>query len=81
MSKKRPNPLTPEELTGIQVSGPKKQAAGFPAVSHSMRHALGQSGITRGTKALLKLNQKNGFDCPSLLLARPGRREGLDRIL
>ena len=39
MSKKRPNPLTPEELTGIQVSSPKKQAAGFPAVSHSLRHA------------------------------------------
>jgi molybdopterin-dependent oxidoreductase alpha subunit len=65
MSKKRPNPLTPEELTGIKVSSPKKQAAGFPAVSHSLRHVFGQSGIVRGTKALLKLNQKNGFDCPS----------------
>ena len=77
MSKKRPNPLTPEELTGIQVSGPKKQAAGFPAVSHSMRHVFGQSGITRGTKALLKLNQKNGFDCPSCAWPDPDDERAL----
>ena len=48
-------------------------------MSHSLRHAFRASGITRGTKALLKLNQKNGFDAPGAWPA--GRRDGLDRIL
>ena len=77
MSKKRPNPLTPEELTGVKVSESKKYAAGFPAVSNSLRHVFGQSGIARGTKALLTLNQKKGFDCPSCAWPDPDDERAL----
>ncbi len=77
MSKKRPNHLNPEELTGIKVSESKKYAAGFPAVSNSLRHVFGQSGIARGTKALLTLNQKKGFDCPSCAWPDPDDERAL----
>ncbi len=42
-----------------------KVAAGVPAVFISMKHVFGEAGFFRGLKALNKLNQKDGFDCPS----------------
>lgn len=55
----------PEKLTGLKSGVIKKTAAGIPAVLSSFRHVLGEAGLIRGWKALAKLNQKNGFDCPS----------------
>ncbi len=55
----------PEEHTGLTKGDAKKVAAGLPAVTNSLKMVYGQAGLGRGTKALLKLNQKNGFDCPS----------------
>ena len=40
-------------------------AAGFPAVFNVMKYAHETSGLVRGTRALLRLNQVEGFDCPS----------------
>ncbi len=60
-----PSALTPEEHTGIRVGSPSHAAAGLPAVLSSLKHVFTQAGVVRGTKAMLKLNQKNGFDCPS----------------
>ena len=34
-------------------------------MASSLNHVFGQAGVVRGTEALMKLNQKNGFDCPS----------------
>jgi len=44
---------------------PKKWAAGIPAVTSSMSHILREAGPLRGGMALLEMNQKGGFDCPS----------------
>ncbi len=44
---------------------PKEWAAGTPAVVSSLKQVMSTAGPLRGTKALLKLNQKKGFDCPS----------------
>ena len=49
----------------LKLDSPKKWATGTPAVASSLKHILTQAGPVRGTKALLKLNQKKGFDCPS----------------
>jgi len=46
-------------------AGPKTSAAGTPAVVSSLKHVFGKAGVARGTKALLRLNQAGGFDCPS----------------
>lgn len=48
-----------------KVSKPKTTAAGPAAVASSMKHIMRTAGPVRGTKALLDLNQKDGFDCPS----------------
>ena len=49
-------------------------AAGFPGVYHAMRYAAATSGMIRGTKALLHLNQVKGFDCPSCAWPDPAHR-------
>ncbi|MCW3465649.1 FdhF/YdeP family oxidoreductase [Chitinophaga nivalis] len=54
----------PVKFTGIKLSQPKTVAAGIPAVISSMRHILEEMNAFRGMKALLELNQKDGFDCP-----------------
>ena len=59
-----PNAENPESFTGIRLEKPKKTAAGIPAVLHSLQHVFGEMDLIRGTKALLALNQKKGFDCP-----------------
>ncbi len=47
------------------IGKPKSHAGGTPAVASSLRHVMKTAGPIRGTQALLKLNQTDGFDCPS----------------
>ncbi|WP_030292135.1 FdhF/YdeP family oxidoreductase [Streptomyces katrae] len=47
-----------------QVAPPQHAAAGLPAIGHTLRIAQQQMGVARTARTLLKLNQKNGFDCP-----------------
>jgi molybdopterin-dependent oxidoreductase alpha subunit len=47
-----------------QVTAPKHAAAGLPAVAQTVKVAGAQMGARRATLTLLKVNQKNGFDCP-----------------
>ncbi|MFC9426777.1 FdhF/YdeP family oxidoreductase [Streptomyces sp. NPDC056987] len=47
-----------------QVAAPKHAAAGLPAIGHTLRIAQQQMGVRRTAQTLLKVNQKNGFDCP-----------------
>jgi molybdopterin-dependent oxidoreductase alpha subunit len=65
MSKpKKPNPENPEQFEKLKLTLPKDVAAGIPAVVSSAKHILNEMDAMRGMKALLKLNQKDGFDCP-----------------
>ncbi|MFE2020762.1 FdhF/YdeP family oxidoreductase [Streptomyces sp. NPDC059499] len=47
-----------------QVEAVQHAAAGLPAVAHSLRVAQQQMGVRRTAQTLLKVNQKDGFDCP-----------------
>ncbi|MFD4833256.1 FdhF/YdeP family oxidoreductase [Streptomyces uncialis] len=47
-----------------QVTPPPHHAAGLPAVGHSLRMAQQQMGVRRTALTLLRVNQKDGFDCP-----------------
>lgn len=60
----KPNPENPEQFENIKLSEVKDVAAGIPAVISSVKHVFGEMGPIRGLKALAKLNQKDGFDCP-----------------
>jgi molybdopterin-dependent oxidoreductase alpha subunit len=54
----------PAEFTGVQITPRSVHAGGMPAVVSTMRHAWNEMGALRGTRTLLRLNQKGGFDCP-----------------
>jgi molybdopterin-dependent oxidoreductase alpha subunit len=47
-----------------QVTAPQQAAAGLPGVGHTLRVAQQQMGVGRTARTLLKVNQKDGFDCP-----------------
>ena len=42
----------------------RRVAAGVPAVLVALRHSLAQMGPRRTVETLLKVNQRDGFDCP-----------------
>ncbi|MEW2553130.1 FdhF/YdeP family oxidoreductase [Streptomyces zhihengii] len=47
-----------------QVAAPQHAAAGLTAIAHTLRMAQEQMGVARTARTLLKVNQKDGFDCP-----------------
>lgn len=57
--------MTFEDEDQLKLKKAKDWATGLPAVSSSLKHVYESAGLNRGTEALLKLNQKRGFDCPS----------------
>ncbi|MBC6991297.1 FdhF/YdeP family oxidoreductase [Hymenobacter sp. BT491] len=54
-----------DKLTGLKLEARAKVAAGITAVVKSMEFSWTEGGLTRGTKGLLNMNQKDGFDCSS----------------
>jgi len=51
-----------------------KPTAGLPAVINSLVYTAETAGLIRGTRALLKVNQVDGFDCPGCAWPEPGHR-------
>ncbi|HEX9834138.1 MAG TPA: FdhF/YdeP family oxidoreductase, partial [Mycobacterium sp.] len=61
--------------TDVVVTHEKSFAAGIPAIVVSLRRGLEQMGVLRTARTLLKLNQRNGFDCPGCAWPeKPGHR-------
>jgi len=58
------SPSNPVETDGLQLEHPQVTAGGIPAITSTLRHALGEAGVVRGIKLLRDLNQFAGFDCP-----------------
>ena len=65
MMKRNVSFKTPEEFTGIELTEPLDYAAGIPGVKATLEHTFKEMGVLRSMKGLIKMNQKNGFDCPS----------------
>jgi molybdopterin-dependent oxidoreductase alpha subunit len=57
------NPTSPDQPP--RQTKAKSHAGGTPAVASAIKHVMKTAGPVRGTKALLDLNQTDGFDCPS----------------
>ncbi|MEU5533236.1 FdhF/YdeP family oxidoreductase [Streptomyces sp. NPDC020362] len=57
-----------------QVAEPKHAAAGLPAIGHTLRIAQQQMGVKRTALTLLRVNQKDGFDCPGCAWPEPDHR-------
>ncbi|HEX8355674.1 MAG TPA: FdhF/YdeP family oxidoreductase [Pyrinomonadaceae bacterium] len=54
----------PEEFTGGEFTGASEVSGGLGAVWSATRHIVREAGVVRGARTLLKVNQKDGFDCP-----------------
>lgn len=55
----------PETFTSLEVKPRIEVAAGKIAVYESLKHGFREMGVVNSMKALLKMNQQDGFDCPS----------------
>ncbi len=60
-----PHAAPPYELLNLNVTQPHNWAAGVPAVYYSVKNLIQEKTVLRGGKALMKMNQFDGFDCPS----------------
>ena len=67
----------PEALTGLKLEERAKMAAGVTAVIKSMQFSWGESGVGRGTQVLLRMNQKDGFDCSSCAWPDPDEHRSM----
>ncbi|MDB4974403.1 MAG: putative dehydrogenase [Myxococcaceae bacterium] len=65
---------TPELPEQLSLGAPARSAAGIPAVLSTLRHARRDTGLWRGAKLLLQINQKDGFDCQSCAWPNPEQR-------
>ncbi|HEY1764953.1 MAG TPA: FdhF/YdeP family oxidoreductase [Opitutaceae bacterium] len=61
----------PLESAGPRFGRASSAAAGLAAVAKTMEFAVGEMGLSRGVSALLRLNQKDGFDCQSCAWPNP----------
>src|SRR6267378_6344823 len=60
-----------EELSLVQITPISKVAGGIPSIIATAKTAWDEMGVTRGVRTLLKLNQKDGFDCPGCAWPEP----------
>ena len=60
-----PSAQNPEKLRDLRFNGPKKWAAGIPAVFAALTDVIEEGSPVRTTAALFAMNQKGGFDCSS----------------
>ena len=62
---KEPNAENPYKLLDLKLTKVETWAAGVPAVVAAFSDLIEEKTLVRGTKALFKMNQVGGFDCPS----------------
>ncbi|XVQ08635.1 FdhF/YdeP family oxidoreductase [Spirillospora sp. CA-255316] len=60
--------------SGLEVTAPKDWAAGVPGVTAALRQSYDQMGVGRTALTLLRVNQKQGFDCPGCAWPEGGKR-------
>ncbi|HTW20031.1 MAG TPA: FdhF/YdeP family oxidoreductase [Mycobacteriales bacterium] len=63
---------------GLRVSKPPGAAAGLPGVYHGLQHAEREMGLPRSLTTLRRLNQQDGFDCPSCAWPDPPHRHRIE---
>ncbi|WP_340199984.1 FdhF/YdeP family oxidoreductase [Ascidiimonas sp. W6] len=54
-----------EKFSKIKVGEPLKDAAGMLGVKAALQHGFKEMGVLKSMKALLDMNQQDGFSCPS----------------
>jgi anaerobic selenocysteine-containing dehydrogenase len=70
VSESLPSAQPPLEREPARLDAPSAAAAGLAAVAKTAQ-LVGAMGLVRGTRALLDVNQRNGFDCQSCAWPSP----------
>lgn len=63
-----------DDASKLKITPPPETSAGIHAVTNALKHVFGKMGVIRGTRGLLKLNQKGGIDCQSCAWPDPDTR-------
>jgi len=50
--------------TRLRVGKRESEAVGVPAVVNALKISIEQMGVVRSVQSLIRVNQKDGFDCP-----------------
>jgi molybdopterin-dependent oxidoreductase alpha subunit len=66
-----PRAQPPEEAVPVQITPLTKSAGGVPAIMSAAKSAIKEMGVGRSVRALLKVNQQAGFDCPGCAWPEP----------
>ncbi|MEM9489818.1 MAG: FdhF/YdeP family oxidoreductase, partial [Myxococcota bacterium] len=66
------------ELANIALSEPGEVAGGLAAVGQTARFLNRETGLWRGGKAILRMNQPDGFDCPGCAWPEPAERARIE---
>jgi len=66
-----PSAQPPPEPTLVQIEGIGKVAGGIPSIIATAKTTWSETGILRGVRTLLRLNQKDGIDCPGCAWPEP----------
>ncbi|MEU7151839.1 FdhF/YdeP family oxidoreductase [Streptomyces sp. NPDC045470] len=61
-----------------EVTPPEHYAVGLPAIGHALRVSQQQMGVRRTALTLLRVNQKDGFDCPGCAWPEPEHRHAAE---
>ncbi len=69
-----PRPTTPVERGTPDRHEHDAAAGGLPSVLNSLKYAVGEAGVVRSARVLLRVNQRGGFDCPSCAWPEPEHR-------
>ena len=69
-----PDARTPVTEAAPAIGPRQSSAAGIASVLSTLNHAREEMGVVRGARALLRVNQKDGFDCQSCAWPNPEER-------
>lgn len=71
-----PSETPPSDSADVRFGDAPQVAGGLPAILETFKQVRKQTGLWRGAKALLAVNQPDGFDCPGCAWPDPHESEG-----
>ena len=73
----RPSAELPPDECAPELTSRATSAGGLSAIINAITHTLGQVGTVRGAELLLRVNQKDGFDCPGCAWPEPDEHRSM----
>lgn len=69
----------PDDSADVRFASPPEVAGGLVAITETLKQVRQQTGLVRGVRALLRVNQDGGFDCPGCAWPEPRADSGEGR--